>query len=97
MDLETFRQSISQPEPPAGLTLALRALWWDGKGDWERAHGCAQERDDRAGMLVHAYLHRKEGDPDNAGYWYRRAGATPSTATLEEEWAELVRRFAAEA
>jgi hypothetical protein len=36
-------------------------------------------------------VHRKEGDLDNARYWYRRAGAKPFTGSLEAEWAELVR------
>jgi hypothetical protein len=42
---------------------------------------------------VHAYLHRKEGDLANAGYWYSRAGKkTPARdLTLEAEWAEIVR------
>ena len=41
-------------------------------------------------MAVHAYLHRKEGDEPNAGYWYRRAGREFHRATLEEEWQALV-------
>jgi hypothetical protein len=89
MDLQSFRNSLAQPLPPAGLAPALLALWWDAKGDWDAAHEHAQERDDAAGMRVHAYLHRKEGDPSNAAYWYRRAGATPSVLTLDEEWEEL--------
>jgi hypothetical protein len=97
MDLGSFRDSIAEPEPPRGLSLALQALWWDAKGYWNRAHECAQERDDRPGALVHAYLHRKEGDPGNAGYWYRRAGAAPSGLTLDDEWAELARTFLAQA
>ncbi len=44
---------------------------------------------------MHAYLHRKEGDLGNAGYWYSRAGRPmPATSvTLETEWAELGRTF----
>src|ERR1700733_15799160 len=53
---------------------ALLALWWDAKGDWERAHGIAQDVAGADGAWVHAYLHRKEGDAGNAGYWYRQAG-----------------------
>jgi hypothetical protein len=90
LDLQTLRDSIAKPQPPAGLSSALQGLWWDAKGDWDKAHECAQEHDDQAGMRVHAYLHRKEGDQSNAEYWYRRAGAKPSTLTLDEEWAEVV-------
>jgi len=90
MDLPGFRQTLASPAPPEGLSLALQALWWDAKGDWDKAHECAQERDDKDGARVHAYLHRKEGDPLNAGYWYRRAGISPFTGSLPEEWEALV-------
>lgn len=91
MDLSSFNKTLARPEPPEGVSLAAQALWWDAKGDWDKAHECAQERDDRDGARVHAYLHRKEGDASNAGYWYRRAGASPFVGTLEEEWDSLVR------
>jgi hypothetical protein len=42
-----------------------------------------------AGAWVHAYLHRKEGDLPNAGYWYGRAGKDPATGALEQEWVEI--------
>lgn len=91
MDLETFRQSLAQAEPPADIGLAAQGLWWDAKGDWDTAHHCAQERDDPAGAWVHAYLHRKEGDAANAGYWYRRAGKAPATTSLANEWEAIAR------
>lgn len=91
MDYRAFKESLTKPEPPQGLSVALRALWWDGKGDWDKAHECAQERDDTDGMRVHAYLHRKEGDLSNADYWYRRAGTRPFAGSLDEEWEALVR------
>ena len=93
MDAQSFRDSTSRPAPPDGLNFALQALWWDAKGDWDKAHECAQARDDLAGMSVHAYLHRKEGDQDNAGYWYRRVRKPPATMSLEEEWTELAREL----
>jgi hypothetical protein len=93
LDPLAFADSIAEPQPPAGLSLALQALWWDAKGNWDMAHKRAQERDDAAGMRVHAYLHRKEGDLANAGYWYSRCGTYLSTATLDAEWEELVRTF----
>ena len=87
-----FRASLaSRDEPPAGLSAPLRALWLDGKGDWAAAHGTVDDLETTTAARVHAYIHRKEGDLDNARYWYRRAGAQPSTAALESEWAELVR------
>jgi hypothetical protein len=74
MTLDDFRQSLTSTEPPAGLTQALAGLWWDGKGDWTRAHDSAQQDEGMEGAWVHAYLHRKEGDQGNAAYWYSRAG-----------------------
>ena len=91
LDLQAFRDSIAKPQPPDGLSFALQALWWDAKDDWDKAHQRAQERDDTAGMRVHAYLHRKEGDQSNAEYWYRRCATKPSISTLDEEWEELAR------
>jgi len=79
--------------PPADCSDALRALWHDARGDWEGAHACAQDDHSRDGSWVHAYLHRKEGDSGNAGYWYARAGRTaPSRGTtLEVEWEAIAR------
>ncbi len=77
-------------EPPAGVSLPLQALWWDAKGDWDRAHECAQADNGAAGAAVHAYLHRKEPDPANARYWYNRAGRTVAVGGLEAEWEALV-------
>ena len=85
--------SVAKSQPPDGLSLALEALWWDAKGDWQKAHRCAQERDDQAGMQVHAYLHRKEGDLSNADYWYRRCHSAAPKVSLEEEWDTLARSF----
>jgi hypothetical protein len=72
MTLDDFRKSLTEAKPPAGLSLALAGLWWDAKGDWTLAHESAQQDEGRDGSWVHAYLHRKEGDQDNAAYWYRR-------------------------
>ena len=65
-------------------------MWEDGKGNWEAAHNIAQEIEDQTGSWIHAYLHRKEGDLSNAGYWYRRAGKPAAHDTLDEEWARIV-------
>ena len=73
---------------PADLEVPVQALWHDAQGDWNRAHDLAQEANSRSGDWVHAYLHRKEGDVGNAGYWYARAGRAPAEigVTLEQEW-----------
>jgi hypothetical protein len=95
VDLESFKSSLAEAQPPQGLSFALLSLWWDAKGDWEKAHEFAQRREDQAGNRVHAYLHRKEGDLSNAGYWYRRCRITMPEVSLEAEWDDLVRGFLA--
>lgn len=95
MSFEELQQSIARDAaPPAGLGLALQGLWHDAHGDWESAHAAVQKNEqDRDCAWVHAYLHRKEGDVGNAGYWYSRAGRKKVAAgiTLEAEWAEIAR------
>lgn len=68
----------------------LQALWHDAHGNWEKAHDITQDIETPDGAWVHAYLHRKEGDQWNADYWYRRAGKSRPSETLDEEWTQLI-------
>jgi len=70
----------------ATLPPLLRALWHDARGEWDAAHHLAQDIDDADGAWVHAYLHRKEGEIDNARYWYGQADKPAATDSLEAEW-----------
>ena len=74
---------------PDDAPVLARALWHDATGDWDGAHRVAQDVETAEGAWVHAYLHRKEGDPTNAAYWYRRAGQPIPTGALEEEWEHI--------
>ena len=89
MTIDEFRQSLQGQEPPGHLSFALAGLWWDANGKWAQAHESAQQDETAAGSWVHAYLHRKEGDSSNAGYWYRRAGKPPCPGSLEQEWLQI--------
>jgi hypothetical protein len=92
MNLTAFTASLDKKQPPKDLALPLQALWWDAKGDWNKAHECAQaDEADPPNQWVHAYLHRKEGDQSNAKYWYTKCGRKPSKDSLEEEWRAIVR------
>lgn len=93
MTFEAFKESLAQSSPPAGLPPLLDALWHDARGDWARAHNITQDIESSDAAWVHAYLHRKEGDLSNAGYWYRRADRQTATDALEAEWERLVRAF----
>ena len=90
MTPDEFRTSIAKDSPRNGLSNPLAALWWDGKGDWARAHALVDALETIDGMAVHAYLHRKGGSDSNADYWYRRAGRTYHRPTFEAEWTALV-------
>jgi hypothetical protein len=89
MTIDEFRASLSAADPPA-VSAALRALWHDARGDWNAAHTVAQAIEGPTGARVHAYLHRKEGDLANAGYWYRHAEQPVATDSLTAEWERLV-------
>jgi hypothetical protein len=93
MTIEEFRSSLHGAGPPANLPPLLAALWWDAKGNFDRAHNIAQDVADEAGSRegawVHAYLHRKEGDGDNAGYWYKRAHQPHPETSFDEEWRQI--------
>jgi hypothetical protein len=90
VDLASFEASVTQTAPPHGLSDALQALWHERRGDWNRAHQIAQEIAGPDGAWVHAYLHRREGDPSNATYWYQHAGKPIARGPLDEEWAAIV-------
>lgn len=90
MNFESFKTSLLGDEPPPSLAPALRAMWYEAKGDWHQAHEIVQAENDGDGAWVHAYLHRKEGDASNANYWYRRAEQPFPKLTSEAEWESLV-------
>jgi len=93
MNFDAFHASLSASQPPAGVGIYLQALWYDGKGDWEKAHALIQAIDDKTAAHIHAYLHRKEGDQWNANYWYSKASRRMPGHTLEKEWEDLVKEL----
>ena len=96
MTFEEFNRSIAQNDQPGpALSETLTSLWWDRKGDWDRAHTIAQDIPTVQGSAVHAYLHREEGVLWNADYWYRRAGRSRPAISLEAEWEALAREMLA--
>ena len=92
MTLAELKAAVaSQTPPPPSCPPVIRALWFDAIGDWERAHALAQDVHTPDGSWVHAYLHRKEGDADNAAYWYHRAGRPVERGALDDEWQTLAK------
>jgi hypothetical protein len=72
--LERIRNSpIDQPSPlESSVTTGILYLWHD---HWKAAHEIAQSQEGEADHdLLHAIVHRREGDFSNAQYWFRNAG-----------------------
>jgi hypothetical protein len=97
MTLVEFKHSLSEAKPPPKLAPALAALWWAAKGDWQRAHALVMDESGRECAWVHAYLHRVEGDADNAGYWYRQARRPAALGALPAEWDAIAAEMLAKA
>ncbi|TFH09988.1 MAG: hypothetical protein E4H07_05790 [Nitrosomonadales bacterium] len=54
-------------------------------GNWDEAHKVVQQCSDRLSCLIHAYLHRVEGNISNAQYWYNYIGVDMPSNNLEDE------------
>lgn len=94
MDLRSVRSALASARHPSlhpdrrEVLEGLALLW---HGHWEEAHGIAQSREgERDFDLLHAILHRGEGDFANAGYWFRSVGKHPCYAALERALAEAL-------
>lgn len=60
---------------------ALAAGLWQIYDFWDQSHEAAQSADDSGEHMFapywHGIAHRREPDPGNAGYWFRRVGRHP--------------------
>ncbi len=90
MTKKQFMATLADERPADQLPDTLQSLWWDRKGNWDKAHYIAQNIPTVQGSAVHAYLHREEGVIWNADYWYNSAGRVRPEVSLEEEWDQLV-------
>jgi hypothetical protein len=94
MTIQEFKDSLKKQNPPTDISEIATALWYEAKGNWEAAHNVAQSQEGvREYDLLHAYLHRKEGDDWNARYWYNRAKSAMPNVTLDMEWEVLLTAF----
>ena len=67
----------------------VKALELAREGRWDEAHRMVQAGGDPFSCLIHAYLHRVEGDLGNARFWYHRAGEEMPDNSLRVEWQRL--------
>ena len=91
--VQKFKESLIQKEPNHNWSRSIKALWWDAKGHWDRAHNLVDGYDTLNANAVHAYLHRKEGDDWNANYWYGRSKRPFFKGSLDQEWQILLEEF----
>ena len=66
----------AHPELIAGI--------WLYADDLESSHKISQSITNQSGSFWHAIMHRREGDFDNALYWYRQAGQHPVMARIPD-------------
>ncbi len=64
-----------------GLLYAVDAI--------DEAHAIFQGAKGDLGSYWHGMMHRREGDFDNARYWFRRAGVLPVFSEMHREAAEV--------
>jgi hypothetical protein len=92
---------VVTPAPPAAgraapdaemASCCLSGLWL--YHDFlDESHRLSQEIETPSGSFWHGVMHRREGDYENAKYWFRRVGKHPAYADL----AVVVRQAAADA
>ena len=85
MNYNSFITSSSNNEPPVSDSDLLIAMWHALKGNWDKAHEIVQEIDSMQASWIHAYLHRVEGDINNAKYWYKRAKYDTFNLSIDKE------------
>jgi len=95
-DIAALSRSYWADGRPDGLSsiLAYQAalhLWNDSL---EAAHELVQELGTPTGMLLHGIMHRREGDYDNAKYWFHRTGNHPAYHGLQARAAAFLRQHA---
>ena len=93
MTKEQFIDSVNNKKIPEFSSIYLETLWYAGIGNWDKAHEIIQGAPGKHAALLHAHLHRVEGDQWNADYWYGKAGETSPNCSLDEEWKRLIEKF----
>ena len=76
------------PVSPSHATLVRGGLLY-ALDELDRAHTVFQEDRSDLGSYWHGMMHRREGDFDNARYWFRRAGSQPFFAALHGSASEV--------
>ena len=91
MNYNDFIKLTKESNPSNLLTDIHLALWHAMKNNWDMAHEIVQDINSDTAFWIHAYLHRVEGDLNNANYWYNRANKNVSTESLESELNDIIK------
>ena len=91
MNYNDFIKLTKKSNPSNLLTDIHLALWHAMKNNWDMAHEIVQDINSDTAFWIHAYLHRVEGDLNNANYWYNRANKNVSTESLESELNDIIK------
>jgi hypothetical protein len=75
----------------ADMAAACRAGLWLRFNYLDEAHQISQNLGTPEGSFWHGIVHRREGDFDNAKYWFRRVGTHPVYALLRQAAANLAK------
>jgi hypothetical protein len=78
------------------MAAACRAGMWLRFNYLDESHKISQDLATPEGSFWHGILHRREPDPSNAAYWFRRVGDHPIFETLAREARDLGLRMQSE-
>jgi hypothetical protein len=67
------------------ISAPCRAGLWLLHDFLHESHAISQDIDTQEGSFWHAIMHRREPDPSNSKYWWRRVGSHPVLDQLREQ------------
>ena len=90
MQYDDFIKLTKESKPSDKLSGIHLAIWYAVKDNWDMAHKIIQDINTETASWIHAYLHRVEGDIDNAKYWYNHSRKEPCTESLKSELDNII-------
>ena len=90
MQYDDFIKLTKESKPSDKLSGIHLAIWYAVKDNWDMAHKIIQDINTETASWIHAYLHRVEGDIDNAKYWYNCSRKEPCTESLKSELDNII-------
>src|ERR1700722_9168523 len=94
--LQRLEAAIAPKVRDRNFASACLAGLWLHHDFFDESHAISQDLDTVEGSYWHAILHRREPDPSNAAYWFRRVGNHAIFAALAKEACDLGLRLRGE-